>query len=82
MLGGMALHGHFTTAHHSEAHLKRLLTGLGGEKARWTLVAQESGEQLVKLTGDVLLAVGSIAYLGAFTAGFRSSITSECVTIK
>lgn len=58
---------------------QQLISGLGGEKTRWTAVAQESGEQLVKLTGDVLLGVGAIAYLGAFTAGFRSEITKECV---
>jgi dynein heavy chain len=58
---------------------QQLISGLGGEKTRWTAVAKESGERLVKLTGDVLLGVGSIAYLGAFTASFRASIVSEWV---
>jgi dynein heavy chain len=58
---------------------QQLISGLGGEKTRWTSVAKETSERLVKLTGDVLLGVGSIAYLGAFTASFRASIVKEWV---
>ena len=58
---------------------QQLISGLGGEKTRWTQVAKETSERLVRLTGDVLLGVGSIAYLGAFTAAFRASIVREWV---
>jgi hypothetical protein len=49
----------------------KLISGLGGEKARWTAAAASLGEQFVRLTGDVLLAAGQIAYLGPFTAAYR-----------
>lgn len=47
-------------------------TGLGGEKSRWTLAAKNLGDEYVKLTGDVLLSAGEIAYLGAFTSSYRA----------
>jgi dynein heavy chain len=50
---------------------EKLISGLGGEKSRWTAAAVRLGEQYVKLTGDVLLAAGQIAYLGPFTATYR-----------
>jgi len=31
------------------------------------------------LTGDILISAGEIAYLGAFTAAFRSAIIEEWV---
>lgn len=54
---------------------EKLIAGLGGEKTRWTAAAVSLGEQYVKLTGDVLLAAAQIAYLGPFTALYRS----DCV---
>ncbi|MEW5311651.1 MAG: hypothetical protein WDW38_003347 [Sanguina aurantia] len=50
---------------------EKLISGLGGEKTRWTAAALSLGEQHVKLTGDVLLSAGQIAYLGPFTALYR-----------
>lgn len=38
------------------------------------------GEQYVQLTGDVLLASGQIAYLGPFTATYRSDVMRDWVT--
>lgn len=49
-----------------------LIGGLGGEKTRWSEIAQELGETYFKLTGDVLIAAGVVAYLGPFTSQFRS----------
>jgi dynein heavy chain len=49
----------------------QLIGGLGGEKTRW---AAASADLLIKynnLTGDVLLAAGTLAYLGTFTMEFR-----------
>ena len=51
---------------------QKLMAGLGGEKTRWSAVAVTLGEDFVLLTGDVLLASAVIAYLGPFTAKYRS----------
>uniref|UniRef100_A0A8C2XK45 Dynein axonemal heavy chain 3 n=1 Tax=Cyclopterus lumpus TaxID=8103 RepID=A0A8C2XK45_CYCLU len=52
----------------------KLIGGLGGEKTRsgrCTLITYDN------LTGDVLISAGVIAYLGAFTAGFRQDCTNK-----
>ena len=58
-----------------------LITGLGGEKTRWKGESVRLGEVYVNLTGDVLIASGMIAYLGAFTSVFRSDLASEWVAL-
>ncbi|KAG2424724.1 hypothetical protein HXX76_014300 [Chlamydomonas incerta] len=58
---------------------EKLISGLGGEKTRWTAAARALGEQYLRLTGDVLLAAGQIAYLGPFTALYRSSAVGRWV---
>ena len=49
----------------------KLTSGLADEGVRWdaTAVALEKTTHL--LVGNVLLAAGAIAYLGAFTGAFR-----------
>eukprot|EP00501_MAST-03F_sp_TOSAG23-6_P002127 GSMAST32.ASY1.ANO1.2223.1 assembled CDS len=42
---------------------KELITGLGGEKARWQGFANDLTIRLTNLTGDVLISSGVIAYL-------------------
>ncbi|KAG2430891.1 hypothetical protein HXX76_009864 [Chlamydomonas incerta] len=59
----------------------KLIGGLGGEKSRWTEVAAKLGGDYINLTGDVLLASGFIAYLGAFTAAYRERATSSWVAL-
>ncbi|KAA0191400.1 hypothetical protein HAZT_HAZT007382 [Hyalella azteca] len=69
---------------------EQLLSALGGERSRWTENARQLAEIYIKLTGDlalksmrnrdVLLASGSIAYLGAFTPEFRTCQTASWVT--
>ncbi|KAH9495143.1 Dynein heavy chain 7, axonemal, partial [Bulinus truncatus] len=49
----------------------QLIGGLGGEKQRWEQAALRLGEKYDNLTGDVLVASGIVAYLGAFTSSFR-----------
>jgi len=49
----------------------QLLDGLGGERARWIIFAEELGVKYKKLTGDILVSAGVIAYLGPFTALYR-----------
>jgi dynein heavy chain len=53
---------------------EKLIGGLGGEKDRWTDSAKLLGELYVKITGDVLLGAGVVAYLGAFTVNYRNVI--------
>ena len=50
---------------------EKLISGLGGEKSRWTESAKTLGEQYFNITGDVLLSAAVVAYLGAFTVDFR-----------
>jgi dynein heavy chain len=49
----------------------RLLGGLGGEKVRWQQTVVRLAEQMECVVGDVIVAAGSIAYLGAFVALYR-----------
>ena len=54
---------------------EKLIGSLGGEKDRWTESAKTLGESYFKITGDVLLSSGAVAYLGAFTVSYRN----ECL---
>ncbi|NXY12857.1 DYH7 protein, partial [Atrichornis clamosus] len=56
---------------------EKLIGGLGGEKTRWNKAAHDLQEEYDNLTGDVLISAGVIAYLGAFTAGFRQECTKD-----
>lgn len=54
-----------------------IISGLGTERVRWTAAAERLAGNYATLTGDVLIASGVIAYLGAFTAEFRRTQISE-----
>merc|ERR1719199_678097 len=54
-----------------------LIDSLGGEKVRWTANAEQLGKDFINLTGDVIVASGLIAYLGAFTPDFREEAVKE-----
>ncbi|XP_073448349.1 dynein axonemal heavy chain 12 [Aquarana catesbeiana] len=56
---------------------EKLIGGLGGEKHRWSNAADSLQNVYDNLTGDVLISAGVIAYLGAFTAGFRQECTKD-----
>ncbi len=56
-----------------------LIGGLGGEKDRWTESAKVLGELFIKLTGDVLVAAGVVAYLGPFTVSYRNGCLTEWI---
>ncbi|CAG2064017.1 unnamed protein product, partial [Timema podura] len=58
---------------------EELIGGLGGERERWDTTAKSLGERYFTLTGDVLLASGVVAYLGAFTLQFRMEQTKNWV---
>lgn len=51
---------------------EKLISGLGGEKDRWTTVAKKLQMSFEALPGDILISCGIIAYLGPFTATFRA----------
>lgn len=50
----------------------QLIGGLGGEKTRWEIAAENLGKIYNNLTGDILVSSGAVAYLGAFTSHFRN----------
>jgi dynein heavy chain len=54
---------------------EKLIGGLGGEKDRWSAAAKSLQMTYDNLVGDILIASGMIAYLGAFTSNYRN----ECV---
>ena len=58
----------------------QLLGGLGGEKVRWEASAISLQKDLVNLVGDMCLAAGCLAYLGPFTAQFRTRIVTIWIT--
>ncbi|KAI5095774.1 dynein heavy chain 12, axonemal isoform X1 [Silurus meridionalis] len=60
---------------------EKLIGGLGGEKTRWSTAADDLQNTYDNLTGDVLISAGVIAYLGAFTAGFRQECTKDWTTL-
>jgi dynein heavy chain len=45
---------------------EQLITGFGGEREKWLKMSNNLETKLNHLTGDILLAAGMIAYLGAF----------------
>ena len=45
---------------------EQLITGFGGEREKWAEMSQKLETHYVQLTGDVLFAAGTVAYLGAF----------------
>ena len=55
---------------------KQLINGLGGEKTRWTELSQVLKVKYENVTGDIVLSSGVIAYLGCFTAPYRTSALS------
>uniref|UniRef100_A0A8C2VP56 Dynein axonemal heavy chain 3 n=1 Tax=Chinchilla lanigera TaxID=34839 RepID=A0A8C2VP56_CHILA len=56
---------------------EKLISGLGGEKDRWTEAARQLGICYTNLTGDVLVSSGTVAYLGAFTVDYRARCQKE-----
>ena len=52
-----------------------LISGLSGERERWTQTVADLDQQFDVLPGDVLLTTGSLAYLGPFVTRYRESLT-------
>lgn len=58
---------------------QKLIESLGGEKLAWKEHGEKLGGVYVTLTGDTLIAAGMVAYLGPFTASYRSQIIEKWV---
>ena len=56
---------------------EKLISGLGGEKERWISTVERLNSTYENIEGDVLIAAGTIAYLGAFTQQYRASLIDE-----
>ncbi|CAG9861035.1 unnamed protein product [Phyllotreta striolata] len=56
---------------------KKLIGGLGGEKARWGAAAEALQLQYDGIAGDILLACGIISYLSPFNATFRMRLVED-----
>jgi dynein heavy chain len=56
-----------------------LIGSLSKEKERWDQLSKDLSVDLVNLTGDVLIASGMIAYLGAFNSSYRNELAEEWV---
>ncbi|KAK3779689.1 hypothetical protein RRG08_013644 [Elysia crispata] len=55
----------------------KLISGLGGEKDRWTKNVDQLNETYDNIVGDVLLSAGVVAYLGTFILDYRQDCIHE-----
>ena len=56
---------------------EQLITGFGGERTKWRSQSHNLHLKLACLTGDILIAAGTVAYLGAFPADEREKQITE-----
>ncbi|KAJ1514425.1 Dynein heavy chain 5, axonemal [Coelomomyces lativittatus] len=54
-----------------------LISGLKGEKDRWTLQSKEFAERIGRLVGDVMLCAAFLSYSGPFNYLFRNQLMSD-----
>lgn len=54
-----------------------LISGLGGEKSKWTKATQELETVYLNLVGDILISAGLIAYLAPLDLIFRAKCTND-----
>jgi dynein heavy chain len=57
----------------------KLMSGLGGERTRWTASCADLTESYDDLVGDALICAGAISYMGVFTPDFRHEIVDNWV---
>jgi dynein heavy chain len=57
-----------------------LISGLKGEKDRWTIQSKEFASRIGKLVGDIILACAFLSYSGPFNQTFRTRLISDWKT--
>ena len=57
-----------------------LISGLGGERIRWTNDRDEFADIKSRLVGDVALACAFVAYCGPFNQDFREYLVNHKLT--
>ena len=57
----------------------KLISGLGGERTRWTQMVATLAEEYISVAGDVLVSSAIVAYLGVFTSDYREAAISEWI---
>ena len=57
----------------------KIISGLAGEKDRWTQTVANLGVEYELLVGNALVSAGMVAYGGAFTSKFRGAMEIEWV---
>ena len=58
---------------------EKLLSGLADEKMRWAATIETLDARIKNVVGDVLMAAGSVAYLGAFTTEYRADLIKQWI---
>lgn len=53
---------------------EKMISGLGGEKDRWTKIVADLTIQATLVTGDSLIASGLMSYGGPFTSVYREEL--------
>jgi len=56
-----------------------LTSGLVDEREAWILSGEKMKEEIDSALGDILVSVGFISYLGAFTDEYRRNIVEQWI---
>mmetsp|Transcript_10385 Transcript_10385/g.18281 ORF Transcript_10385/g.18281 Transcript_10385/m.18281 type:complete len:2113 (+) Transcript_10385:3522-9860(+) len=60
---------------------EKLISGLGGEKSRWSESSSVLGVKYNNITGDVLISSGIVAYLGTFMGKYRVETVGDWISL-